>query len=329
MTARRKAATKKLVAKRPAAKKKPTARASAVRGPGSYWTRLGTRLASALDALASDHYLVLSVHGRHRFVQFAQQGKWGIRAECVANAYLRPRERLSKADERALVRLGWRSPNLEQIGTKVRGDDPEGSPNWFTDFARPVDFAALVELTVRTFREVYGVRHPSALRYHAFASAGTKILLPELLVAPENEDAPPPPAAPAPLVQRVAAAAEYEADNGVTPLAPNQFGVDVDGIPLTVVVEEHRLLARIISPLFPADVYKGELMAATNQMNAEHIAFGYTYVRDGEVRYAAEVLVDPFHADVIPVALKIAASVVRGLRREEDGMARGWMVVGG
>ncbi|MBK8648955.1 MAG: hypothetical protein IPN16_20950 [Gemmatimonadetes bacterium] len=344
MTARRKAAAKKRVtttravtkpagkkpvtkrpsarkpaAKKPLAKKGHAARTLAVPTAGDDWSRLATRLASALDALAEDHYLVLSVVGRHRFVQFAQQGKWGIRAECVSNAYLPRRERLSKSDERALSGLGWAPPNLVQIGSKVRGDDPHGSPNWYIDFARPIDYSALVDLTVRTFRDVYDVRHPSTLRYKAFESAGARILLPELLVAPEPEDALAPPAAPMPLIQRVAMAAEYEADNDVTPLGPAQFGVDVDGIPLTVVLEEQRLLARIISPLFPADVFKGDLPAAINQMNAEHIAFGYTYVRDGEVRYAAEVLVDPFHPDVIPVALKIAASVVWGLRREGVG----------
>ncbi|MEP7347820.1 MAG: hypothetical protein ABI877_21295 [Gemmatimonadaceae bacterium] len=127
----------------------------------------------------------------------------------------------------------------------------------------------------------------------------------------EREDAESP-ASPVPLprvVIRVADAAAYASDDGVEPLGPDSFSLSVDGVPLTVVIDEERLLARIISPLFPANVFAGDLMTASNQMNAEHIAFGYTHMCDREVRYAMELLIDPFHSDQITVALEIAASI--------------------
>lgn len=321
------------VAKKPAATRKPAHKPPKRRQPGMIprdWATFGKRLASALDAMSESQYLVLSVTESARFVQFAQQGKWGVRAECVSNEYLQPDDRLSPADEEALQLLGWHVPTLEPLGVELRGDDREGSPNWFADFPRPVAYEALVDLAIRTFIEVYRVRHPSQLRYKAFESEGAAILLPELMVEPEEESkGEATPAAPTPpLIVRVAEAAAVQADEWVEPVGANSFSLSVDGVQLTVVVEERRQLARIISPLFPLTAYAGDLMAATNQINAEHIAFGYTYVRDGEVRYAAEVFIEPFHADVIPVALKAAASVVRGLRMEVDEETRRWVGVG-
>lgn len=317
------------VAKKPATARKPTHKPPKKREPGMVardWATFGQRLASALDAMSESQYLVLAASGSARFVQFAQQGKWGVRAECVSNEYLVPEDRLTPANEEALQLLGWHAPTLEPLGTGVIGNDPDGSPNWFADFPRPVEFEALADLVIRTFTQVYKVRHPSQLRYKAFESEGAAILLPELMVEPEEESrgegAAPAPTAP--LMIRVAEVAALSADEWVEPVAPNSFSLSVDGVPLTVVVEERRHLARIISPLFPVAAYAGDLMEATNHINAEHIAFGYTYVRDGEVRYAAEVVIEPFHADVIPVALKAAASVVRGLRMEVDELTSRW-----
>lgn len=321
------------VAKKPATTRKPAHKPPKRRAPGTIprdWATFGKRLASALDAMSESQYLVLSVAESARFVQFAQQGKWGVRAECVSNEYLHPDEKLSQADEEALELLGWHVPTLEPLGAELSGDDRDGSPNWFADFPRPVAYEALVSLTIKTFTEVYKVRHPSQLRYKAFESEGGAILLPELLVEPEEEskgDATPP-VPEAPLIVRVAEAAAVQADDWIEPVGPNSFGLSVDGVQLTVVVEERRQLARIISPLFPVSAYDGDLTEATNHINAEHIAFGYTYVRDDEVRYAAEVFIEPFHADVIPVALKAAASVVRGLRMELDEETRRWVGVG-
>src|SRR5574338_87685 len=73
------------------------------------WPAFAQRLASVLGALQEDQYLVVSLKGTDRYVQFAAQGHWGLRAECVSNEYLSGPERL---DERQLARLrdlGWRS----------------------------------------------------------------------------------------------------------------------------------------------------------------------------------------------------------------------------
>lgn len=131
-----------------------------------------------------------------------------------------------------------------------------------------------------------------------------------------------------PLGMRVMEAAAQVADDYVERLGDDQFGVSVHGVLLTVVVEPGRGVARIIAPLFPVTAFGGDLMAATNEMNSRHIAYGYTYVREGEVRYAAEVLLEPFHADAIPRALQVAAAVVRGMGMEVDEETARWVGVG-
>jgi hypothetical protein len=68
--------------------------------------------------------------------------------------------------------LGW------QIPTGVT--DPDGSPNFFVDLPNPVDFKSLSEVATRTFRQIYGMRHPGQLQYKAFSSRGAQIRLPTL-----------------------------------------------------------------------------------------------------------------------------------------------------
>ncbi len=66
--------------------------------------------------------------------------------------------------------------------TVLRGGapDPDGSPNFFVDLPSPVDFKSLSELAIRTFRQIYGMRHPGQLKYTAFSSGGAQIRLPTL-----------------------------------------------------------------------------------------------------------------------------------------------------
>ncbi|GMV09358.1 MAG: hypothetical protein AMXMBFR55_10920 [Gemmatimonadota bacterium] len=132
----------------------------------------------------------------------------------------------------------------------------------------------------------------------------------------------------APLAQRVMEAAAQVADDYVERAGEKTFGLSVHGVLLTVVVEERRQVARIIAPLFSESACPGDLLAATNEMNARHIAYGYTYVRDGEVRYAVEVLLAPFRAEAVGRALQVAAAVVRGLGMEVDEETRRWVGVG-
>ncbi len=299
----------------------PPARA----GRGAAWQRLTRRLAEALELLEEGLFLVLSVRGRHRFVQFAGAGEDGLRAECVANQYLAVGDRLSAANHRALRKLGWRAPSRRAVGTGSVGDE-DGSPNWLRVFPEPVDVDAAAELAVRTFTEVYGVEKVDALQYEAFEADGGRIYFHGLPVPreveveeEEGEAVDEPDDARRARVQRLEAALHYACDDdGVTQRSPLHWSLNVEGISLEVVLEEELPLARVIAPLFPAANLDGDVHELLNRVNAERLAFGYVYERDSQVRYAAEVVLEPFHPAQVVLALQMAARAARAILMDDE-----------
>jgi hypothetical protein len=137
------------------------------------WNGLTDNLALCLANLVEDDYLVISYKRANYYLQFAAQGQFGMRVEAASNAYIVPAQaRLSPEGYVAMGELGW------QIPTGVA--DPDGSPNFFVDLPNPVDFKSLSERATRTFRQIYGMRHPGQLQYKAFSSGGAQIRLPTL-----------------------------------------------------------------------------------------------------------------------------------------------------
>jgi len=143
------------------------------------WPAFAQRLASVLGALQEDQYLVVSLKGTNRYVQFAAQGHWGLRAECVSNEYLSDPERL---DERQLARLrelGWHDPTgSAPESTPER--DPDGSPNHFIEWPAQTALTGLADLAVTTLVDVLGVAHPGFLEYKAFDSQERTLVFDEL-----------------------------------------------------------------------------------------------------------------------------------------------------
>lgn len=151
------------------------------------WDRLTKTLALALYGLGEVEYLIVSSKpcDRHTnlYVQFAGQGRSGMRAEAVSNVYIEPPEaRLSADDCAAMVRLGWEPPTNRPPEEHCPTDDSHGSPNFFRDWPFPVDYEALAAVTTRTFREVYRIRLLGELEYTAFARNGTQIRFPNLCI---------------------------------------------------------------------------------------------------------------------------------------------------
>jgi hypothetical protein len=158
----------------------PTVKFGAIKSAPSAdqeWTRLTDNLALCLASLVEDDYLVISYKRANYYLQFAAQGQFGMRVEAASNAYIVPAQaRLSAEGYGAMNQLGWQIPTVLPGGEP----DPDGSPNFFVDLASPVDFKSLSELAIRTFRQVYGMRHPGQLQYKAFSSGGAQIRLPTL-----------------------------------------------------------------------------------------------------------------------------------------------------
>ncbi|MFN2317918.1 MAG: hypothetical protein ABR602_14710, partial [Gemmatimonadales bacterium] len=140
------------------------------------WPEFTARLTEVLAVVGPDEYLILSHPRSQGFVQFAPGGDEGLRAEAKSSHYFPPARQLQMSQELRLVELGWAAP------THGDGEEPvaNGSPNWFRDWEAPVDLRQVAEVAVLTLREVYGVRTPGALRYHAFRAGGGEIRLPTL-----------------------------------------------------------------------------------------------------------------------------------------------------
>jgi hypothetical protein len=141
------------------------------------WSRFADRLVNALVGLEEDEYLVLSLKGTNRYVQFMDQGAYGMRVEAVSDYYLPEDEHLTEKDYAALMKLGWNAPtNLpDQFGHK-----PDGSPNYFLDLARPVPYPDVAVLAILTLTNVHGATHPGQLEYDAKSTDGASIRFPHL-----------------------------------------------------------------------------------------------------------------------------------------------------
>ena len=131
------------------------------------WPPFAQKLAAALETLAEDQYLVLSVKQSNRFIQFAAQGTFGIRVETTSNHYLTKQEKLDERQITALIKSGWQAPSGNSDEATPE-NDPDGSPNFFVEFSAPASFEAVANLTVRTFAEILRVPHPGFLQYEAF-----------------------------------------------------------------------------------------------------------------------------------------------------------------
>jgi hypothetical protein len=151
------------------------------------WERFTGALAECLTDLVEDEFLVISNKTINYYIQFAGQGRFGMRAEASCNQYIEPPEAwLDQDDYRAMASLGWHratSPRHEKMQGKP---DPDGSPNFFMDVDYPVDSGKVAQLTVQTFRTVFRIGHAGNLQYKAFSRSGDKIRFPCLHIKREG-----------------------------------------------------------------------------------------------------------------------------------------------
>ena len=141
------------------------------------WRQFADRLLVSLCALEEDEFLVLQVKGTDRYVQFMDQGAFGLRAESVSDFYLSEGDHLSEEDYRILLNLGWHAPTRLP---EIFGHDFDGSSNYYLDLARPVSMEDVAVMAVLTFIHVHRAGHPGRLEYDARSLTGQSIRLPTL-----------------------------------------------------------------------------------------------------------------------------------------------------
>lgn len=146
------------------------------------WPPFEKALAAVLERLVEDQYLTLLVKQTNRFIQFAAQGSFGIRVEATSNHYLSKQEKLDERQIAALIEAGWQAPTGKP-NESTPENDPDGSSNFYAEFASPASFEAVARLTIRTFAEILRVPHPGFLQYEAFdetEGAWAAMALPDL-----------------------------------------------------------------------------------------------------------------------------------------------------
>jgi hypothetical protein len=146
------------------------------------WENFEGRLSAVLGRMAAGSFLILSSRADDEivyYVQFAQGGRGGFRAEAESNNFLAGRWALSPAQEEQLAGLGWQCP--------MPGDS---DLNFMRQWPTPAPYAEIASLAVRSLREVYGIERPSELVYRRFAKRGPDFAEPELGIQPERPTTP-------------------------------------------------------------------------------------------------------------------------------------------
>jgi tetratricopeptide (TPR) repeat protein len=199
------------------------------------WVEFQRNLASALEDLEDDEFLIIASKAEPYFVQFAAQGRHAMRAEAVSNSFITADAKLPAAACENLLRLGWNAPTY--VPAKGVEEPADGSPNYYLDAATPVPHARLAALAIKTLRQIYRVRHPGELTYKAkaFAEDKTSIRFPMLKIQRE-----------------AAAAADAGSDAPVSQQAALGATKDPSGIP-TFVLPDSRPI--------PADQVEANLRA--------------------------------------------------------------------
>jgi hypothetical protein len=152
----------------------------------SDWSTFSTHLEEVLAGLKEDHFLIVMTKLGNQYVQFSAQGALGMRIETTSNQFRGRTEQLSGQQMETLTRTGWKAPV-----NKAKPDAPDavtdGSPNYYLDYASPLNFSEVAELAIRTLVEVLQIGSPRELRYKAFRNGGPAYSLPRLGLARERK----------------------------------------------------------------------------------------------------------------------------------------------
>ncbi|MBK9063930.1 MAG: YbjN domain-containing protein [Acidobacteria bacterium] len=278
------------------------------KAPLGAWPAFERKLAETLGALEEDQYLVVSAKRGWAYVQFAAQGSFGLRAECVGNNYLDEAHALSAGQMALLRRIGWSSPTGDAwLPELLPGLRPAGSVR------------RRGRMAVRALTEVFEIPHPGSLMYKAFDKKHRTILVPTLGLKRE-EPAPPPEKPREDTVEglRKLVLEAIREGSGNTDLGFTRDGdvaLRFGSAAVYVRVLDDPPCVRMFSPVLEDVEADDRLLDRLNELNAE-MRLARFFVVEGRVIVAAEMFVAPFVAEHV----KRACVVVGSLADEFGGM---------
>jgi len=265
--------------------------------PRDGWAAFEARVTAALAAMQHATYLVVSLAGDPRsgasaYVQFAQGGLLGFRAEAAGNHWLPPGHGLGPAQEERLAALGWQRPGPASQGR-----------NWVREWQEPVPFAEAAAVAVATLREVYGAVTPDDLRYRSggFPAHHGPVPEPELGIPPDRAVPEFPAAAivpgqthPNPEPDEAEASlqtalAEFSAGADLVPDGDGDLPIRVGSALMFVrSVAGRPPLIQLFSPLVSGVDQTPALLEALNDIN-RRVLFGRVFWTDREVVVSMEL----------------------------------------
>jgi hypothetical protein len=260
-----------------------------------------------LATLEEDEFLIISVKGSNRFVQFAAQGSFGMRAETTSNTYLAESEQLDAGQIAALTQAGWSAPTGAPNASTPELD-PDGSPNFFIEFPEPVPFGDVAKLAVHTLAEVLRVPHPGFLEYRGGEFAGNAIEWPALGLKRAVLDA----LDVDPTQMLLATMRKF---TGIDDL---EFDGDGDiGIRYGSVIAYLCLVGKpphvhIYSPLVSGVDASPELLERLNEVNA-NLGSLHVYLRDGIIFAVSDLPATPFVPEHIAGAAQAFFQIADGI----------------
>ncbi len=220
------------------------------------------------------------------YLQFAQGGEEGFRAEAVSNAYLQGRWLLSPVKEQRLIDLGWNRPSNGGVQTR----------NFIHDWASPAPYEEIARLAITSLREVYDVERPSGLVYRRFARGGPDFAEPTLGISAERPHLPRGSGAPAhPTIDQVTPVVEAAL---CVFLGVEELERDPDGdIPIRAgsailfvrMLDSIPPVVSIFSPVLNEVERSPDLLQAINEIN-DRVTFGRVFWHGGTVVAMTELL---------------------------------------
>ena len=259
--------------------------------------------------MAEDQMLVISDKQSRRFIQFAAQGAFGLRAEISSNAYLPRSDRLTDMQIARLFKAGWEFPT-GRPGESTPEKDPDGSPNFFIDFPAPIETGRIAAQAVAALSEILRVPHPGFLRYEAFDTDGNVLDFPRLgIKRMEKEEQ----ANLRRIAPRLLAALRV-----ITGLKDLDYDEDGDvvlrygNITMCVRIIGNPPWIRFYAPLVRDVRETRKLLARLNELNSD---FGFMdfFAHDKTVYAISEITASPLQHAVLEKAMRIFSTIADGM----------------
>ena len=277
------------------------------------WVPFSKKLAFVLSKLKEDQYLIISAKSCNRYLQFACQGKDGMRVEVTSNHFLKGKNRLNRRQISWLCANGWNAPT-GKLNESTPDKDPNGSPNYFVDLPAPVVVDDIAQMAIQALSFGLEIPNPALLAYEAFEANGRTLRFEELGTQRSILEG-------RRLMEKV-----LEVFRQVTGIADLEFDKDGD---VLVFYREHPVYAtpleskiRLFSPLVTDEIETPALLRKLNELNLR-LHGPRCVFHGGTVFVSFDILADPFIPEHLELAIKelseIAERLALLLREEFSG----------